>query len=124
VAILVDEPYPLPEPDFSKGFYMPPLGRVNWEEIPEHFAEDREFYRLLAVSDSLEGDDVVGAMLKWQRADGYAWYLVVNDDPLMIQHVPYGDAWTVEWALIKGLNMDDVRQMVDRNRRMSALFGG
>lgn len=66
--------------------------------------------------------ELVGEILRWQRADGYAQYMVVKQKPLTLSHVAIGDAWQVESALIRGLRLADVENMVQRERRLKELF--
>jgi len=66
--------------------------------------------------------DTVGELLKWPRADGNAVYMVTSERPLRIAHVDVGDAWNVEGALIRGLNLRTVRGMVERERKMRHFF--
>ena len=63
-----------------------------------------------------------GALLKWQRADGYAQYIVTADRPLTIAHIPFGDAWTIEPALIRGLTRADIVEQLRRDKAMHDLF--
>ena len=67
-------------------------------------------------------DDVVGEIIRWQRADGYAEYMVVNTKPLELVHLDTGDGYEVEAPLIRGLNLSDVRGMVESERRINDLF--
>lgn len=77
----------------------------------EYFAAVKERCR------EVGGDgEFVGEIVKWSRADGYAYYAVVNTDPLELVWVPYGDMWQVEAPLIRGLILDDVVQMIERDR--------
>jgi hypothetical protein len=85
--------------------------------------EQREWEKLRARSLALPEGEIVGGLLRWQRGDGYAFYIVVNDDPLEIAHVPFGDEWRVEPPLIRGLNRDDVEDMLAREKAMADLFG-
>ena len=56
--------------------------------------------------------EFVGRVLKWQRADGYARYVVVEQRPILkVAHLNVGDGWEVEPPLIRGLNIDDVSAM-------------
>lgn len=50
-------------------------------------------------------------------ADGFALYFVYSEKPLVLQHIPYGDAWQVDAALIRGLRLSDInkRLVVDRS---------
>lgn len=87
----------------------------------------REFDALRAESAKIDFTDdsasLVGALLSWQVADGYANYVVTKDAPLTVQHVPFMDAYTVDPALIKGLDPGDVRAQLARSARLDALFG-
>lgn len=108
MARLDPTPYPLP-----------PLACWGAPAGPD--LHTKAFEGLLAASHALPEGEVVGAMLRWQRADGYAWYRVSGAAPLSVQHVPAHDAWTVEPALIRGLSRADVLSMIDRERRLAAL---
>ena len=66
--------------------------------------------------------DVLGEVVKWQRADGYAEYIVWRTRPLELIHLPLGDGWQIEAPLMRGLRLADVREMVDRDRALRALF--
>jgi hypothetical protein len=66
--------------------------------------------------------EFVGEILRWQRADGYAVYMVVKQKPLTLAHVGVGDAYSIEPALIRGLNLADVREMVIRERKIREMF--
>lgn len=61
-------------------------------------------------------------LLSFQKADSYAHYYVVSEKPLVLQHVPYMDAWTISPAEIRGMRLSDVREMLDRKRRLNELF--
>lgn len=51
-------------------------------------------------------------------ADGYAMYAVVNERPLTLKHIPYGDGYQAAGATIRGLTMAEV----DHQRRADAAF--
>jgi acetoacetate decarboxylase len=55
------------------------------------------------------------------HADGFACYLVVSESPLVLQHVPYGDAWHAPAAHIRGLRKKDIEGMI-RRREMGFNF--
>jgi hypothetical protein len=76
---------------------------------------------LQARSDALPEGEVVGALLRFPRADGYAFYVVTKDKPLTMAHVPFGDAWQVEPALIRGLVRGDVIEYLRRQRSWKSL---
>lgn len=97
----------------------------NWElGNTGNIFEEQE--RLLAelekVSSSLNGNDVVGAIIRFPIADGYALYRVTKEKPLTIQHIPFGDAWSIDSAYIRGLRLVDVKALISRERRLRKIF--
>lgn len=96
----------------------------DWEAQRERDAQYfAEVERVCRERSRTPEDDIVGQTVKWQRADGYAIYAIVSTAPLEIVWVPYGDAWTVEEPLIRGLNLEDVTGMVERERAIREVFG-
>lgn len=79
---------------------------------------------LLKRSDELPEGEIVGGVLRWQRGDGYAFYVVTEEEPLTVAWVPFMDHWTVEDALIRGLNKDDVLEKLAQARSLRSIFGG
>lgn len=57
-------------------------------------------------------------VLNFPMADGAALYAVVSESPLVVRHVPHGDAWHAAAATIRGLTMRDV----EAQRRRDAAF--
>lgn len=108
MAVLDPTPYPLP-----------PLGPYRSDRFEAH---EQAFNELRERSQALPDGEVVGALLSWPVADGHACYVVTGAEPLTVQHVPFLDAWTVDPILIKGLDADDVRSMLARQRALDALF--
>lgn len=62
----------------------------------------------------------LGEVIRFQRGDGYAQFVVWNLEPLELIWLETGDAWDVEDALIRGLNIQDITAMVERNRNLQA----
>jgi hypothetical protein len=67
---------------------------------------------------------ICGEILRWPRGDGYAQYMVTSEKPFKVAFIPAGDAWAVEMALIRGLRLKDVKDMVKSNSSMAKLFPG
>ena len=63
-----------------------------------------------------------GAIVKFPYADGYALYMVQKEKPLILQHIPYGDAWHIPDSHIRGLRHADVAGMVASDRRITEMF--
>ena len=68
--------------------------------------------------------DLVGETIRFPVADGYAEYMVYRTRPLQLIHLPYVDAWEVNPIMLRGLRVSDVKEMVERSRKINALFGG
>jgi len=85
-------------------------------------AQNKVWEELQARSDGLPPGEVVGGLLKFQVADGYAVYVVTKATPLTLTHVPFGDAYQVHDALIRGLRRADVLASLERDRKLSAIF--
>jgi len=94
---------------------------TNWTERMK--AEAAELERLLETSKSLPAGEIVGAILRFQKGDGYALYRVEKEKPLTLAWIPFGDCWSISDAEMRGLRLDDVRKLVASERRLSALFG-
>lgn len=94
MAQLLDKAYPLPELKFDGG---------DWRES-EH---EKAFRKLLQEE----------TVISFGVADGGAYYLVKSMSPLKLQHIPYGDAYRVPYAMIRGLRKADVEAMVERKKK-------
>ena len=68
--------------------------------------------------------ELVGAVIRFQIADGYALYLVseVGAKNVELQHIPYCDGYQIPAAHLRGLTKADISQQVNAERRMAALF--
>ena len=88
--------------------------------------QDAAMVKLEAESDRVMSSDsgsVVGFIMSFQVADGYANYRVVKATPLQLELIPYSDAYQISAAHIRGLNMDDVRDQMGRKEAMNKIFG-
>jgi hypothetical protein len=81
------------------------------EGINARIARWREAYEALyRASVALEGDAMLGGLIRFEVADNYAYYLVTSEKPLKLQLVPYG--YEVPDAHIRGLRRADVLGLV------------
>ncbi len=85
-------------------------------------AQDVELRRLQAAAEALDPDALVGKLIDFPVADGKAVYLVTSEKPLVLQHVPFFDAYRIDAAMIRGLRADDVRRLVKQKAGWKALF--
>lgn len=110
MAKLMQDPYPGFEMDYSKKF-SEELDRVN------ALMDD-----LISKQPDCDAKDLTGSLLRFPRADGYAHYIVKQHKPLTLQHIPFLDSWTVEYATIRGLNISDVRKQVRGAADLKRMF--
>lgn len=89
MATLDPKPYVLPEIDYKKDFAE---GSKDHEKAFEAIPKDR----LIAIG----------------VADGAAFYFVKSFKPLVLQHVPYSDAYRIPYSHIRGLRERDVRRLL------------
>jgi hypothetical protein len=61
-------------------------------------------------------------VIKFPAADSFAYYAVISMKPLVLQHVPAGDGWSISAAHIRGLRAEDVSAMIAREKALAALF--
>lgn len=107
-ATLVQAPLRPPEIDWRKN---------DWQE------KEADYVATLAeLARKQYSGDTVGEVLRWQRADGYAQYMVLSESPLRLVHLDLGDGYEVEAALLRGLTLKSVQAMVASNRALSELF--
>jgi len=67
-------------------------------------------------TDKMLADIPPDRVVRFPFADGHAHYFVFSERPLVLQHIPYGDAWHADPALIRGIRQIDIRKRVDADR--------
>lgn len=79
------------------------------------------FDELLAKSDKVDiSKTLKGLVVSFPFADGYAHYKVVRDDAagVVLEHIPYGDAWRLHGYAEHGLSREDIRETALRRRNL------
>lgn len=97
-------------------------GRFNLARMQ---ANEQAYLRRLRDWLSANGytGELAGEEVRWHRGDGYARYLVMRLRPLDLMHLPLGDAWEMDPIFMRGLRADDVRNQVERQKKLVSLFG-
>jgi len=86
-------------------------------------AEAKIWAGLQEDSDSVDlSKSLVGALIRFPVADGYAVYIVNRDKPLSLTHVALGDGWSADPILLRGLRKTDIIERVERDRNLKKLF--
>lgn len=96
------------------------LGDRDWvakEEAQIHAAQK-------VIRDKRPEDDLAGEIIRFPVADNYARYMVERSKPLTLRHVGSGDLYSAHPALIRGLRLVDVKEMVRCERATQAMFPG
>lgn len=81
-----------------------------------------EQIRLIQTCLDPDAADLTGALVRFQVADGYAFYVVAKHRPLTLRHVLIGDAWEISGAHIRGLREADIRSQLRRDAALKQLF--
>jgi len=58
-----------------------------------------------------------GKVVTFPFADGFAYYFIKSERPLILQHIPYGDAYQIPAAHLRGLRLEDIQARQDRTSR-------
>lgn len=104
------------EPEWQPG------QKYDWRQ--HQAAEEQAIKDAVAEAQAERPGTLAGEIVAWQRADGYARYMILSEKPLVLVHVATCDAYQIEAALIRGLRLSDVRAMVKRDEAMRKLFSG
>jgi len=73
-------------------------------------------------SDNLKTLQNTRKVIDFPVADGTAYYVVVTEKPLTLQHVEFCDGYKVHPALIRGLTLADVNHQLEFASRLRKLF--
>lgn len=63
---------------------------------------------------------LVGEIIQFPAADGYAQYMVASMTPLELVHIPLGDAWDFQYA--HRLTKKDVEEKIKKQKAIEELF--
>ena len=92
------------------------FSNAKWqEEENKYIADVKEHIKKLNYDDPETGE-----VIYFPVADGKALYMVITCKPLMLVHLPLGDAWHFQYA--KNLTAKDVRQKIAGRKALDKLF--
>lgn len=101
------------EPDFKPDY-------TNYEENDRK--ESEWLANLKASLRAKSKGDLVGELLKFPAADGYARYIITKQRPLTVAHLSLGDAWQADGATIRGIRLQDAKARVASEREQRKFF--
>jgi hypothetical protein len=93
------------------------------DSYDEHMVREKTFCNKLAecLRNRNPSDSLVGEIMRWPVADGYAEYMVAATKPVQLLHLPLGDAW--HYPLAHRATKKDIVNHLGRVRAMDRLFG-
>lgn len=109
--------------------YRAPIDAPEWQPRGNHEdygtwvrrmqdAEREYVERLQAMARARgNGDDLIGEIVKYTVADGYAQYVVWNTKPLQLVHIETGDSYAIPPAHARGLRLADIRENIAWERK-------
>lgn len=90
-----------------------------WEAMDKRM---REVESLREEAPDNPEEEIVGAILSFNVADGKALYRVVNDDPVQLQHLSLGDNYTIPDAQIRGMQKEHVISKIKQQNKLAEIF--
>lgn len=95
---------PAPETVFTDGRYDHEATRAAEDEWNTRLAQ-------WCKSQRCGKGDLVGKLVYLPWADGAACYMIAGHKPVVLIHIPHGDAWDVPDYQMRGLRISDLRRM-------------
>jgi hypothetical protein len=84
-----------------------PMPEIDEYDNYEEYREAEE-----AAMEELKNDPNE-TIVYFQVADGYARYRLKSKEPLVLQHIPYGDKYRIPDPHLRGLRLEDIEQKLD-----------
>ena len=85
--------------------------------------KEADYIERLADRAKMNGTNpLLGKVIRFQRGDGFAQYMLWSTKPVQLIWLELGDAWQVEEALTRGLRLSDIREQVEREQRLREFF--
>lgn len=91
----------------------------RWDERTQGLLDDLE--KASSKKDP-RVNPLAGALVRFQVADGYAFYVVTREEPLTLQHVPFLDGYQANEATVRGVNKNTVRTQLLQQRSLAEMF--
>ena len=99
-------------------FTMPISMEKNWAVYEDLYEEGIKWITERVRELYPDGSGLVGEVIKFSVMGGYAHYMVLNETPLELAFIHVDGGLSLPREDIRKLNLDKVRQMVDRERTL------
>lgn len=98
---------------------------LGLNDYMEGYAQEAERLReYLDRSNALPDDEIVGTVVRFQKGDGYAFYVVSKESPLTLDCLCQGDHWQIDAPYMRGLEREDIISQRNRAKALDKIFGG
>jgi len=116
--------YGLPEGFEPPAFedFIGPDGRYDREKDDQLHRDFIESLREWVKTHRVGAGDLMGEVVRFPIADGYAQYMIVGTKPAALMHLPIHDAWEIPEAHARGLRTSDLRDEIMAEKRFAELF--
>jgi hypothetical protein len=97
----------------------------HWDLMPYRGGPgcDCANYTICGDKEYADVQDFGDTVMNFPAGDGQAMYHVVKENPLTLEWIPYGDAWQIPTAHLRGLKYSDWVNQQERTKAIARLFG-
>lgn len=101
-----------------KGIEAP---KFNWNDLNAYGKQCEEYVEKLRAAVRIEDSDpLIGEVISFQVADGYAKYLVSSLKPVSLIHLPFDDVYEFQYAHL--LTIKEICDLVKQQEAMRKFF--
>jgi hypothetical protein len=90
--------------------------------LPRLFECGNDWNEYFAEQEKALDEIPVEKLYSYPVADGRALYYIVSMSPLVLQHIPFLDAYQLPMAHIRGLRREDVEQHIQFEKNIREVF--
>lgn len=88
---------------------MPRFPSDEYDDFDSYYSDAQQMLEILKEDQpDSPADGLEGAILQFHVADGYAYYRVINENPLQLEYVPFLDEYKIPDAHVRGLREQEV----------------
>jgi len=98
---------------------------VGWD-LDLRNVQQREARAAEKLKNRLQEKDsgkLVGSVVRFGVADGYAQYMIASEKPLTLVHLHFGDGYQIPEAHIRGLRLSDLRKQISFDKVLEKHLG-
>lgn len=94
---------------------------LNFQNIPQYQKDCELFLRQLKVfARNRNKGKLVGEIIQFPVADGYAQYMVAGLRPVELIHIPLWDAWDFQYAHL--MTAKEIQEKINGQKALEKLF--